>query len=134
MHGTDDTCSPYENQINFCPNFFKLPTLGNAMASASGYQNTRNNIKMYYNRAVTWSHEVMHIGWVATPIATGRTWMTDEVIYGEGASWKAYRVLDTKYFSYSGLALPTAPYNNPQNYAYFLLANYVKKLYDWYPR
>ena len=62
----------------------------------------------------------MHITWLADPIAKGEEWMGDIVIHGRSQSWSAYRTLDVKYLSYSENVLPTSPYNNPQNYAYYV--------------
>ena len=79
-----------------------------------------NFIRTYWNRASTWAHEAMHITWLADPIATGEKYMRDIVIYRGSQRWNAYGMLDVKYLSYSEIVLPTSPYNNPQNYAYYV--------------
>ena len=130
LHHEDDQCSPYENNINFCPKYFDLPKLADALSNAAQYQGTRNNLRQYWNRACVWAHESLHVSWLGTPIASGERYMRDIVI---SYSWKAYRVVDTKYLSYSDGVLNWEAFNNPQNYAYFMLANYVLKKYEWYP-
>ena len=132
-HDDDDSCSPYENHINFCPKYFKLPELDNALSVAAGYRDRRNFLRVYWNRACVWAHEVMHVSWLASPVGTGQKYMSDISVYGTSSSWKAYSMTDAKYLSFSDSVLSTSPFNNPQNYAWYMLARYVIKQYDWYP-
>ena len=134
LHGYDDeTCTPYNNHINFCPRYFQSAKLADALSTASNNQDRRDFLRDYWTRACVWAHEAMHITFLAKSFPTGGGGLEDHTIKNPQTSWSAYSTLDTKYLSFSDNIVTYASFNNPQNYAYYLLAKYVQKKYDRYP-
>ncbi|GIZ45672.1 hypothetical protein CKM354_000882900 [Cercospora kikuchii] len=123
----------YKDQINFCPRYFELKSLEQAVHADKKDQKNFDVIKKYWNRSCVWAHEILHVSWLGTPANPIWPYMQDQQIEKGGIWWRAYRVLDVKYLAYSRKAQPWEAINNPQNYAFFALANYVQEVKGFYP-
>lgn len=122
----------YFDSINFCPAYFGVPNLARAMI-VGGQAEEPSLIDDYWNQGAVWAHEIMHVTKIISPIGRGG-WMPDIQITKNGKKWRAYNSIDAKYLSFTR---STSHFldniNNPQNYALYLLANYVQKVSDFYP-
>ena len=123
-----------DNQINVCPQYFLKDKLSDVMNTTPRWAEYRDNILLYNSRALSWAHELMHISFIGHTIAQpDRTYIKDDFIHSQGTAFKAYRPIDCKYLSYSDRVPIPFTINNPQNYAYFALANYIQKIVGYYP-
>lgn len=129
---TNHLDTDYFDHINFCPAYFGVPNLARAMI-VGGQAAEPSDINGYWNQGSVWAHEIMHVTKFISPI--GREgWMPDIGITKNGRTWRAYRSLDTKYLSFTRSKSHVLDnINNPQNYALYLLANYIQRVSDFYP-
>lgn len=138
LHGKYKKIINVEGHINFCPAYFRLPSLAQAMRDGPR-RGTPDSLRDYWNRGAVWAHEIMHVKKFVDPIGAGGHMtdvsVTDDPSNKDKQPWKAYRTSDCKYLSLSPTLVDanSQSFNNPQNYAFFLLANYVQKELDYYP-
>ncbi|KAF2721544.1 hypothetical protein K431DRAFT_346203 [Polychaeton citri CBS 116435] len=128
----------YFDHINFCPSFFRLPKLDDAMNAAANDAILRDKLDEYRNRAQTMAHELLHVSWVGKLVGSlyyEPGWMYDQFIRvpGAGIGFAAYRSIDTKFLALSDVSLENSAINNNQNYAHYAMAQYVIKNKGFFP-
>ncbi|KAJ5992306.1 hypothetical protein N7451_008030 [Penicillium sp. IBT 35674x] len=122
--------------INFCPQYFSLQTLNDAMYWADttkGPTEYTDLINYYNNQAMVWIHELLHIDWVSTASSSGNIrHVTDvKVGYKEGKTdiltyYKAYGPQACKALARLGWATGAWTIRNADSLTLYAFAKYVQ--------
>ncbi|KAH0556757.1 hypothetical protein GP486_005454 [Trichoglossum hirsutum] len=138
--------------ISFCPEFYGLRNLGNAIAYGSGFSNPKfkNDLTNYEGRADVFLHELMHLDLAANSVNESPNPAIRDLkikfTYGDGpkqgksSGWtKAYgpklaKIL-ARFQPVSRSSKQTGYFvqRNDDNFVDFALANYVQKQIKTYP-
>ncbi|KAN0067299.1 hypothetical protein V8E54_014562 [Elaphomyces granulatus] len=134
--------------ISFCPPFYGLRNLDNAMAYGSGFSNPRNkfDLSFYEGRTDTFLHELFHLDLAANSVNNSPNPQIRDILIryssdgGPKSKWT--RAYGPKLAKIVARFVPISPSSkqtgyfvqrNDDNFVSFALANYVQNKLGYYP-